>query len=97
MLNGVDTTSVVGRSGMPMLQFKSREGGAWVFGQRQTDVEADSRWAVNPMTFKRGFICFNDNNKVVGERLVSVSQPMPDITELPDKRAPNGRSSGLST
>jgi hypothetical protein len=37
------------------------------------------------MTFKRGFVCFNDNNKWIGERLVSVSQPMPEVTELPDK------------
>ena len=84
-LNGVELTSVGGRSGMPMLQFKSREGGIWTYGQRQTEVEAGSSWAVNPATFKRGYIAFNDNNKVVGERLVSVAQPMPDITELPTK------------
>jgi hypothetical protein len=84
-LNGVDMTSVGGRSGMPMLQFKSRESGTWTYGQRQTVVEDGSCWAVNPLTFKRGFICFNDNNKVIGERLVSVRQPMPELTELPDK------------
>ena len=54
----------------------------------RTVVEDGSRWAVNPTTFKRGYICFGDGNKVLGERLVSVSQEMPDPTELPDKGAP---------
>ena len=35
-LNAVDTASVAGRSDMPMLQFKSREGGIWMFGQQRT-------------------------------------------------------------
>ena len=70
---------------MPMLQFKRDGDGTWMFGQKRTIVEAGSRWAVNPTTFKRGYICFGDANKVLGERLVPVSQPMPDLTELPDK------------
>ena len=87
-LNGVDTASVIGRSGMPMLQFKRDGNGTWMFGQKRTVVEDGSRWAVNPLTFKWGYICFSDGNKVLGERLVSVSQPMPDPTELPDKGFP---------
>ena len=88
VLNAVDTASVIGRSGMPMLQFKRDGNGTWTFGQKRTVVEDGSRWAVNPTTFKRGFICFGDGNKVLGERLVSVSQQMPDVTELPDKGFP---------
>jgi hypothetical protein len=84
MLNGVDTASVVGRSGHPMLQFKREGDGTWAFGQKRTIVEDGSSWAVNPHTFKRGFICFSNDNKVIGERLVSVSLPMPDLAELPD-------------
>ena len=57
-----------------MLQFKREGDGTWMFGQRRTVVEGGSRWAVNPMTFKRGYICFGDDNKVLGERLVSVSR-----------------------
>ncbi len=85
VLNNVDTRTVVGRSRTPMLQFKREGSGTWQFGQKATVVEPDSKWAVNPTTFVWGFICFSDNNKVAGERLVSVSQPKPDITELPDK------------
>jgi hypothetical protein len=88
VLNAVDTASVIGHSGMPMLQFKRDGGGVWSFGQKRTVVEEGSRWAVNPTTFKRGFICFGDGNKVLGERLVSVSQEMPNPAELPDKGYP---------
>ena len=86
-LSNVDTTSVAGRSGMPLLTFKREGDGTWSFGQRRTVVEDGSRWAANPTTFKRGYICF-DGSKVLGERLVSVSQEMPNPAELPDKGAP---------
>jgi hypothetical protein len=85
VLNGVDTASVAGRSGLPMLTFKRDGNGTWMFGQKRTHVEEGSSWAVNPLTFKRGYICFSNDNKVVGEHLLSVSQPMPDVTELSDK------------
>jgi hypothetical protein len=80
-LNGVDTSIVSGRSGLPLLQFKSR-GNTWTFGQKHIVPEEGSAWAFNPMTFKRGYVSFNDSNRVVGEHLVSVSQPMPDKAKL---------------
>jgi hypothetical protein len=86
-LANVNTAAIIGRSGLPMLLFKSREGGTWGFGQRRTIPEEGSRWAVNPLTFKYGAICFNAN-KVVDERLVPVSQPKPLITEMPDTGFP---------
>jgi hypothetical protein len=87
-LNNVDT-SAAGRSARPLLLFKSRENnGTWLYGRRQTVVEEDSRWAVNPTTFEWGSICFGNDNKVLGEHLVSVAKPKPDVTKLPDKGAP---------
>ena len=84
-LANVNTAAIIGRTGLPMLLFKSRENsGTWGFGQRRTIPEEGSKWAVNPLTFKYGYICFGDNNKVLDERLVPVSQPKPLITELPD-------------
>jgi hypothetical protein len=87
-LNAVDTTSVVGGAGMPMLSFKREGDGTWMYGQRRTIVEDGSRWGVNPLSFRYGYICFGDGNKVLGEKLVSVSQPMPAAEDLPDKGFP---------
>jgi hypothetical protein len=87
-LNAVDTSTVAGRSGLPMLQFKREGSGTWMHGQRRTVVEDGSRWAVNPTTFQRGYICFTDANKRLGERLAPVTQPMPDPSELPVKDFP---------
>jgi hypothetical protein len=87
-LNKVDTATVTSRSGLPMLQFKRDNNGTWQHGQKRTIPEESSRWAANPMSFKHGFICFSEANKPLGERLVSISQPMPDVTELPDHGHP---------
>ena len=87
-LNSVDTASVAGRSGLPMMKFKRDGSGTWAYGQKQIEPEEGSRWAVNPTTFKWGYICFGEGNKVIGERLVSVSAPKPEVTELPDKGFP---------
>jgi len=80
-LAGVDTA---GRSGfMPMLAFKRDGGGVWHYGQKKTVLEEGSTLACNPLSFKWGYICFNDAKKVIGEQLVSVSKPMPDSSQLP--------------
>ena len=79
----------IGRTGLPMMLFKSREdGGTWGYGQRRTIPEEGSRWAVNPTTFMWGFVSFGANNKRAGEHLVPVGQPKPDITKLPDTGFP---------
>jgi hypothetical protein len=83
-LANVNTAAIIGRTGLPMLLFKREGSGTWGYGQKRTIPEEGSKWAVNPLTFKYGFICFNDANKVIDERLVPVSQPKPAITELPD-------------
>ena len=79
----------IGRTGLPMMLFKSREdGGTWGFGQRRTIPEEGSRWAVNPLTIQWGCISFGDGNKVVGERLVPITQPKPLIADMPDTTFP---------
>ena len=79
----------IGRTGLPMMLFKSQEdGGTWGFGQRRTIPEEGSRWAVNPLTIQWGCISFGDGNKVVGERLVPITQPKPLIADMPDTTFP---------
>ena len=80
----VNTAAIIGRTGLPMLLFKREGSGTWMFGQKKTIPEPGSKWAINPLTFRWGCISFNDANKVVGEHLVSVSQPKPLITDMQD-------------
>jgi hypothetical protein len=85
----VDTTSLGGRPVQPLMQFKSREGGIWAFGQRRTVPEPNSLWAVNPASFLWGWVCWGDSSKSpIGEKLVPISQPLPDVTEMPEKGSP---------
>jgi hypothetical protein len=84
----VDTTSVGNRPIHPLMQFKSREGGIWTFGQKKTIPEPDSLWAVNPASFQWGWVCWGDSSKILGEKLVPISQPLPDVTAMPDKGFP---------
>jgi hypothetical protein len=87
-LANVNTAAIIGRTGKPMMLFKSRENGTWMFGQRKTVPEPDSKWAINPTTFKWGYICFSDAKKVLDEQMVPVSQPKPLITAMPDLEFP---------
>ena len=61
---------------------KMDKGGHWVFGADQTEVEDDSTWAVNPFSFVHGWIAWGDG-EVLGEKMVAVSQPLPEIDEAP--------------
>ena len=88
-LANVNTAAIIGRSGLPMMLFKAREGsGAWGYGQRRIIPEPDSRWAINPLTFQRGYIAFGPDKKVLGEHLASIAKPMIDVTTLPNVNAP---------
>jgi hypothetical protein len=70
----------VGAAGVVIL--KMDKTGHWVFGADQTEVEDDSTWAVNPFSFVHGFIAWGDG-EVLGEKMVPVSQPMPELEAAP--------------
>ena len=61
---------------------KMDKTGHWVFGADQTEVEDDSRWAVNPFSFTHGFIAWGDG-EVLGEKMVNISEPLPDLGVAP--------------
>lgn len=70
----------VGPAGIVIL--KMDKTGHWVFGADQTEVEDDSLWAINPFSFVHGFIAWGDG-EVLGEKMASVSQPLPELDEAP--------------
>jgi hypothetical protein len=61
---------------------KMDKTGHWVFGADQTEIEDGSVWAVNPFSFVHGSIAWGDG-EVLGEKMVSVSQPLPELDVAP--------------
>ena len=72
--------TVGGPSGVTIL--KMDKTGHWVFGADQTEVQDDATWAVNPFSFVHGFIAWG-NGEVLGEKMVPVSQPLPELDAAP--------------
>jgi hypothetical protein len=70
----------VGTAGVVII--KMDKTGHWVFGADQTEIEDGSTWAVNPFSFVHGFIAWGDG-EVLGEKMVSVSQPLPELEPAP--------------
>jgi hypothetical protein len=70
----------VGAAGVVII--KMDKTGHWVFGADQTEVEDGSTWAVNPFSFVHGCIAWGDG-EVLGEKMVPVSQPMPELEAAP--------------
>jgi hypothetical protein len=60
--------------------------GHWVFGADQTEVESDSKWAVNPFSFVHGWIAWGDG-VVLGEKMVALTDPLPDTDDAPPNSA----------
>jgi hypothetical protein len=56
--------------------------GHWVFGADQTEVDADSLWAVNPFSFVHGYIAWGEG-EVLGEKMVSITSPLPELEAAP--------------
>ncbi len=56
--------------------------GHWVFGADLTEIEDDSKWAINPLSFVHGYIAWGEG-EVLSERMVSVSQPLPELEPAP--------------
>ncbi len=66
-----------------LLRFMSREGGIWVFGAEAVENEEGSRWAVNPLSFEHGYVCWKAK-KIAGEAMVAVGVAKPPRESLAD-------------
>jgi len=64
----------IGLGGVAII--KMDKTGAWVLGAEQTEIEADSLWAVNPFSFMHGYIAWGDG-EVLGEVMASVKPTSP--------------------
>ncbi len=66
-----------------LLRFLSREGGIWVFGQEAVENEEGAQWAINPLSFEHGYVCWM-NKKIAGEAMVAVGVAKPPRESLVD-------------
>src|SRR4051812_19893958 len=55
-LSKVDTATVLGGSGLPLMQFRREGDGTWTHGSKRTRAEAGSTWAANPLSFRWGWV-----------------------------------------
>lgn len=70
----------VGTGGTVIL--KMDKTGHWIFGADMTEVEDDATWAINPFSFTHGYIAWGEG-QVLGEKVVPVSQPLPELDAAP--------------
>lgn len=96
----------LGNDGKPILKL-DKDSGDWFFGQEDTPLHKTDLLAVNPASFKHGFIAF-DGNAVAfdedgepAEILLPITQPLPYRDELPrleePKKKRNARGGGDRT
>lgn len=69
--------------------------GLFVYGPDNVEVEEGSLWAVNPFSFKTGWVCWADRklngnkNEKFGEKMADADKPIPE-PDLPDVWAEKG-------
>lgn len=76
------TETLAGTSGGGII-LKMDKTGHWVFGSDQTEVEPDSRWAINPFSFVHGYIAWGEG-EVLGECMGPITAPLPEHGPVPD-------------
>jgi hypothetical protein len=79
--------TLVKKGGEPFLRLL--KDGNWVYGQEDTEVQAGSAWAINPMSIMHGWVAWErgeeaDNSKGPEQDImVSAQMPMPSPDSLP--------------
>lgn len=84
-LKAMSTAAKSSLGGLPFLRMG--KDGEWVYGADNTEVEADSLWAVNPFSMSLGFIAWGTGSQegtVLGEQMSRVGEPPVQRGNLPD-------------
>lgn len=82
-LSGLNTI-IAGGSGSGQADLlRLLRDGMWVYGAENIEPEEESQWAVNPFSFRHGYIAWHDS-KVEGECMVPFTQALPVKESLPD-------------
>jgi len=55
---------------------KLDRAGNWVYGADETEIEHESRWAINPFTLSTGFAAWDDTEKVGEEMALLTGDPV---------------------
>lgn len=70
--------------GIPFLKM-AKQDGAWIYGAKDTEVEEGALWAINPLSLKVGFVCWNPKGGApLGKQMVSIFQTPLNIADLPN-------------
>lgn len=75
---------------------RMEKDGTWVYGPENIEVEKGSLWAVNPFSFKHGYVCWTNypkpergpqpKNEKLGERMVPMTTTKPPRESLEEVR-----------
>lgn len=64
-----------------------QDDGTWVYGMDEMQIDATDRIAVNPSSFKHGFVSWKES-KIAGEAMVSIIDTAPVESTLPNTGKP---------
>jgi hypothetical protein len=74
--------SVKNATPIGMAIVKMDKTGHWVVGADQTEIDKDSFWAVNPLSFVHGFIAWGQG-EVLAEKMAPIHEPLPEVGPAP--------------
>lgn len=70
--------------GIPFLKM-AKQDGCWIYGAKDTEVEEGALWAINPLSLKVGFVCWNPKGGApLGKQMVSIFQTPLNIADMPN-------------
>jgi hypothetical protein len=92
ILKGLKTKVKRTRTQVPTGQIdflRMLKSGRWVYGQNNMRVQEGSLWAINPLSFKSGYVCWTDypddakkKNKMLNKIMLPLGSELPDESDL---------------